>query len=270
MIAKTDASDAIEQAALADLHAAATPELVETLGLQAKRFGSTFASRAAALPASAIVINRALGIGLDQAATQHELQDIVEDYCNAGVARYFLQCHPHAEPPGIPDWLAELGLTKARGWQKFERGPSPAPVMDCNLRISEVGPEQGANFARIVCDAFDLGDVAQPWLSRLPGRRGWHVFMSFDGEEPAGTGALFVRDGVAWSDFGATAPEFRRRGSQSALLARRIDHAIALGCERVFTCTGEDVAGDPQHSFRNILKMGFEMTYVRSNYAPPY
>ena len=270
MIAKTDASDSIEEAALADLHAAATPELVETLGLQAKRFGSAFASRSAALPASAIVINRALCIGLDEPATQAELKDIVADYRDAGVARYFLQCHPQAEPASIPDWLAELGLAKARGWQKFERGPAAAPVIDCDLRIKEVGAEQGEDFARIVCDAFDLGDVARPWLSRLPGRPDWYVFMSFDGEAPAGTGALFVRGGVAWSDFGATAPEFRRRGSQSALLAKRIDHARSLGCERVFTCTGEDVAGDPQHSFRNILKMGFEMTYVRSNYAPPY
>ena len=85
----------------------------------------------------------------------------------------------------------------------------------------------------------------------------------------AGAGALFVKDGLGWTDFGATAPEYRRRGSQGALLARRIDHAISLGCTSIFTCTGEDVAGDPQHSYRNILKMGFDAAYVRENYAPP-
>ena len=92
--------------------------------------------------------------------------------------------------------------------------------------------------------------------------------MSFAGDTPAGTGALFVQGQHAWSDFGATAPEFRRRGSQGAVLARRIDHAVGLGCNRIFTCTGEDVAGDPQHSYRNILRLGFEPTYVRENYAP--
>ncbi len=80
---------------------------------------------------------------------------------------------------------------------------------------------------------------------------------------------LFVKDGVAWLDWGATAPEFRGRRSQSALLNRRIRDALDLGCRLIATTTGEEVPGDPQISYRNIVKMGFEPAYVRQNFAPP-
>lgn len=262
------ASERIERSALTDIHAAATPELRIRLALDCVASGSTLVSVAGALPPSAIVINRALGLGLDRPATETSVARIIDRYRDAGVERYFVQVHPDSETPDLVAWLESLGLEKARGWQKFARTIEPAPEVKTDLRIEPIGAKHADAFARIVCDAFDLGDAAQPWLATLPGRANWHVFMSFAGNEPAGTGALFVEDGIGWTDFGATAPEFRRRGSQGAILACRIDHAIELGCKEIHTCTGEDVAGDPQHSYRNILKMGFEASYVRANYAP--
>ncbi len=93
--------------------------------------------------------------------------------------------------------------------------------------------------------------------------------MSFDGDIPAGTGALFIDGDVGWTDYAATAPAFRRRGSQSALLLHRVQFALDHGCNQVFTCTGEEVPGDPQHSYSNILKSGFKEEYVRRNHVPP-
>jgi GNAT superfamily N-acetyltransferase len=262
-------AEEIERATLEDLHRAATPELVDRLRLRSERIGAGFVSIAGALPASAIVINRAVGIGLSAPETRESVEAIVAAYDKAGVARYFIQCHPAAQPAEIADWMLAAGLEKARGWQKFHRGGGAVPPRKTDLKIEEIGAEHGEAFARIACDAFDLGDVSIPWLACLPGRPGWHVFMSFDGTTPAGAGTLFVRDGVGWTDFGATDPDFRRRGAQGALLAQRVQHALDLGCRAIYTCTGEEVAGDPQHSYGNILKVGFEEDYVRENYAPP-
>ena len=259
----------IERAALADLQAAATPQLVDELRLQALSIGAGLVSLAGGLPASAIVINRAIGLGLSRPETEDSVGKMVAAYRDAGVQRYFVQRHPVAQPAELADWLVAAGLQKVRGWQKFSRGRDAAPRVETDLRIERVGPERGAAFGRIVCDAFDLGQDAAPWLARLPGRPGWQVFMTFDGERPAGAGSLFIQDGLAWFDFGATAPAYRRRGSQSALLARRVQHALDAGCRKLFTCTGEDVPGDPQHSYRNILKAGFQEDYLRENYAPP-
>ena len=56
---------------------------------------------------------------------------------------------------------------------------------------------------------------------------------------PAGAGALYVHEGVGWLGFGATLPEFRGRGAQSAILAARIEDARRQGCREVTTETGE-------------------------------
>lgn len=262
-------AEEIERAALEDFHEAATPELRTSLGIESRAIGSAFVSIASALPVSAIVINRVVGLGLLAPETEETLREIVEAYRSAAVARYFVQVHPSARPERIGDWLLDCGLESARGWQKFSRGREPVPDPKTDLTIREIGTRDGAAAAAILSDAFDLGDAARPWLARLPARDRWHVFMTFEGDLPAGTGALFIDGDIAWTDFAATAPEFRRRGSQSALLRHRVQFALDHGCRQVFTCTGEAVPGDPQHSYSNILKAGFKEDYIRPNYAPP-
>lgn len=77
---------------------------------------------------------------------------------------------------------------------------------------------------------------------------------------------MFVGSRVGWLGIAATLPEYRRRGAQSALLAARIRAAGGSGCELVVTETGALVDGKPSNSYRNILRAGFELDYVRANY----
>lgn len=262
-------SEAIEREALADLHAAATPELVAALRLKAAPVGAALVSIAGALRPSATTINRALGVGLSAPETEGTISRLLDAYRDAAVSRYFVQCHPEARPPALVGWLLAAGLEKARGWQKFRRGRERVVRADTDLRVEAIGPGHGAAFGRLVADALGLGEAAAAWLACLAGRPGWHVFMSFDRNEPAGAGALYVRDGLAWADYGVTAPAHRGRGSEPALLARRIERALELGCREIFTCTREHAPGDPQASYKHVLEAGFEEDYVRDNYAPP-
>ena len=262
------AAEEIEQLALGDLHRAATPELRAELGIVGENIGGVFVSLAPALPSSAIVINRTIGLGLTSATSNQAIGEIVDRYREAGVKRYFIHRHPDAKPDDIGLWLQGSGLEKARGWQKFARGREPvASTADRN--ICEIGTPQGADSATILSDAFDLGDVSRPWLAQLPGQDKWHVFVEYDGDAPMATGSIYIDGDTAWTDFGATAPDYRRKGCQLALLNHRIEFALDHGCQQIFTCTGEDVPGDPQHSYSNILRAGFKETYVRENFAPP-
>lgn len=263
-------SEQLERSALQAVHALADDDLRRDLQLELAPLADGVASLAAGLPASAIVINRALGIGLGRPVETQDVVSLAELYAAKGVSRFFLQVHPDARSEALTAGCAAAGLERARGWQKFVRGRDEAiPQIATDLRVREIGPEHGSDFARIVCDAFDLGDAAVPWLARLPGRNGWHAFMAFDGDRPAGAGALFMRGGAAWTDFGATAPAYRGRGAQGASLAFRVRFALERGCDSIHTCTGEEVEGDPQHSYSNIKRCGFRESYVRENYAPP-
>lgn len=259
----------IERRALAELHEAAPPTLRQALGLETVEIDDVLVSIAAKAPASAIVANRTIGLGLDAPADAAVVDEIVKRYGAAGVARYFVHWHPESTPAAARQWLLDRGLEKARGWMKFQRGREAPPQANSTLQVRLAAPSDATAFGRIVTDAFDCGDAAADWLACLISAPNWHAYMSFDGDRPAGAGSMYVADGIAWLDWGATAPDFRQRGGQSALLARRIADALDLGCHTLLTATGEEVPGDPQHSYKNILRMGFREAYVRENYAPP-
>jgi GNAT superfamily N-acetyltransferase len=256
-----DEGETMEMRALASLHAAATPEMRDALGLCWGEDGEASVSAAAALPASAIVVNRAVVRG---AAA---LPRLAAGYRAAGIGRFFLHLPPGVEVP--PDVLRDLALRDARPWQKFVRLRG-APVPDtAPVQIERVHPGPAAEaVARIVCAAFDLGQAAEPWVARLCRDDRWQVFLARVDGAPAGTGALFSDGGIGWTDWGATAPAFRGRGVQRALLAHRLRVADRSGLPRVHTCTGAPAPGDPQHSYRNILRCGFVETVQRRNLAP--
>ncbi len=259
----------IERTALEALHKNIPEGVCLSLGISGKNIGAGFASIVSALPSSAIVLNRMIGVGHGKPESKKTIAELVEAYREAGVERYFIHIHPDAEPREIGEWLIEKGLEKTRSWQKFCRGEEAVAPISTDLSIRKINANAGNDLASILCDAFDLGDEARPWIALLPNFPGWHVFMAYDGDTAAGTGAVFIDGETAWMDFGATSPQFRRRGSQSSLLRHRVQFALERGCTRMFTCTGEAVPGDPQHSYSNIQKAGFVEDYVRANYAPP-
>jgi ribosomal protein S18 acetylase RimI-like enzyme len=53
---------------------------------------------------------------------------------------------------------------------------------------------------------------------------------------------------------------------QSALIARRIDDARAMGCRHLSVETAEDNPDKPAPSFHNVTRLGFRIAYYRDNY----
>jgi len=215
-----------------------------------------------------ILVNRVLGLGSTGTPTLDQLARILEFYQDAGVTRFFLHVIPDQMGPDGSALLEEAGYERYRGWMKFSRGAGDVGPITTDLSIRRIELEHAANFAMIVGDAFDFGVEFQPAIAALVNDPNWHVYMSFDGDAPAGTGALYMHDGVAYLDFGATHPDFRRRGAQTGVLNTRIRAALDAGCTSIVTMTGEAVPGDEQHSYRNIQKAGFEESYLRENWIP--
>jgi hypothetical protein len=256
-----------ERAALADLHLAAPSELRDRLGLELREVGGALVSIASRKPT--ILVNRTIGLGMVHPAERETIDSIVGLYRDAGVSRFFLQLDPAATPEELRGWLEDAGLEPYhRAWAKFTRGNEPAPEPRSDLEVREIGTEHAEDFGRIAAAAFELDDAWVPVLAGLVGRDSWHVYLSFDGEQPAGCGALRIHEGVGWLDWAATLSDFRRRGSQGAVITRRISDGIVLGCDAFATSTGEAVEGDAQHSYRNIERYGFRRTHARANWVP--
>jgi hypothetical protein len=169
---------------------------------------------------------------------------------------------------GLGPELEERGFVRDYGWMKFSRGVRPREARS-DLRIDRVGPDRADDFAHVVAGGYGLPDGALPLAVNVVGRPGWSCYVAYDGDSPAGAGALFVEKPVGWLGFGATLAEYRGRGAQSVILATRIEDARAQGCSAVVTETGELQEGRPANSYRNILRAGFREAGVRANYQAP-
>jgi GNAT superfamily N-acetyltransferase len=248
-----------ELEAFRDLYAAAPPGL----GADSKELGGALCLRLEPL-AAVTMFNRALGLGIGQPATDEQLDEALDFLRDV---QAYVTVAPEAEPGDLGDRLAARGLAPERGWTKFTRRVTDPPELRTELRVER--DDQGDAFAEAAQRGFGVPEFFRGWLARLAGRDGWQCFVAFDGETPAAAGALYVHGGVGWSGIGATVPKHRGKGGQSALLAARISAAAEAGCEVVVTETGEPVHGQPNGSYRNIVRAGFEPVYVRRNYLSP-
>jgi len=261
------ALDQAEERAVRAWHSALDARGSSSFEWRLERVGDLLCSVSPSEPS--ILLNRVLGWGAGSEPTPEQLHEVRRLYREAGVSRFFLHVMPGGEPARREELLAAAGYRRYRGWMKFRRGPGDIPAgRETTLEVRQVGPESAVDFAAIVAPAFDLSPAGQKALEVIAGADGWRLYMSFDGATPVGTGGLFMADGVAYLDWGATRREFRGRGSQGALLRRRVTDALAEGCETLTTMTGEAVPGDPQHSYGNIMKLGFEEYCLRENWIP--
>jgi GNAT superfamily N-acetyltransferase len=265
-LSNLDLIEDIERRALLGWHEAACKRDLSGLEWRIEKIGDALCSITPDEPS--ILMNRVLGLGSESVPTVEQLIRIRQLYTDAGIGRFFL--HVVTERMGSEggELLTAAGYRKYRGWMKFVRGPGELPGARSDLSVRRVGTVDGPAFAAIAAPAFDMTRRSEPTIAALADDPNWHLYMSFDGDRPAGTGAIYIRDQVAYTDWAATHPDFRRRGSQSVILQARVRDALESGCKTIVTMTGEAVPGDPQHSYTNILKSGFSEAYLRENWIP--
>ena len=136
-----------------------------------------------------------------------------------------------------------------------------------DLRVGDA--ESPADFGTAFAEGYGLPAALADFAAAVVGRPGWHCFVAYDGRTPVGAGALFESGDAGWLGAAATVPSHRGRGAQSAILAARVERARERGLRVLITETGVPRDGRPGASYRNIVKSGFEPTYVRPNYASP-
>ncbi|MFW5739954.1 MAG: GNAT family N-acetyltransferase, partial [Myxococcota bacterium] len=255
-------TQAIDHHAWEDLFRAPAEPIRRALGLRAERY-----ERALLLEAPGVdhvLFNRFIDIRLPEQTDR--LRDALRRYDVLGTTRYFVQ--PVRGGPRAQALLRDAGLAPyRRRWVKFLRTEGTTPVVRTELDVRTARPQEAEACARLLVDGFDLPTEAAPVFASLVGRDGWHVEVAVGDGRPVGVGVLYAHGDAAALMFAATDPAYRGRGAQSALMKRRIDHALARGCRWIATETGEAVAGEPNPSEHNIRKFGFRPVAVRENHA---
>jgi GNAT superfamily N-acetyltransferase len=256
-----------ELAAYVDFYRAAPADIREAYGLTVREVGTATCVTCRGVEPAA-VFRRAVGLGVGRAASEAELDDVLAQM-NAGRQKYVVTVAPHSQPPALAAWLESRGFVCGYAWMKFDRLCSGASRVASDLEVRVIGSELAVEYGQVVTQGFGLPPEIAPWVGELAGRPNWVCVMAFAGATPVAAGAVYLNGEYAWLGFGATLPSYRRRGAQSALLARRLSEAAARGARVAVTETGERLPGKPSTSYQNILRAGFEEMYVRQNYMSP-
>ncbi|HEV8388441.1 MAG TPA: GNAT family N-acetyltransferase [Dongiaceae bacterium] len=261
------AIERLEQAehdAWEDLYNACPAAVAAALGLAAERIDGALYLQARQIPMTQF--NRMSGLGLR--AMDKAVLAGLQRFREAGIAQAWFQVAPGPRQAEVEHQLQAAGLQlHARRWVKFWRPPEPAPHVTTELEVVPVDQKAAGAFADTVLAGFGMPPLLKPWLQALPGREGWHCFLALADGEPTAGAAMYVADRIGWLGMGATRPEHRRKGAQSALLAARIAAGLTLGVDGFTTETGRPHPGEAGPSFANIQRAGFRIAYDRPNWG---
>jgi hypothetical protein len=255
-----------ECGALMSLMRSPPRDVAARLGLSLYTEGGSVAGFVPA--ADVLALNRVVGLGIQEQASEAQLDRILHAAQSSGVQRLFVQVAPAAKPKKLVEWVEWRGGVAHNRWVRLWRDPHEAlSVPETSLEIVEIDTARAAAFARVVRTAFGMPDIVEPWIASVVGKERWRHFAAVYNGEVVATGALFVSDDVGWFGFAATQPELRGHGAQSSLIATRLRAAAAMGCRIAITETMEELPEKPVQSYRNMLRLGFNEAYHRQNYV---
>jgi GNAT superfamily N-acetyltransferase len=253
-----------ELRAWSTLYRNAPPTSVAVCGIGIRDFGAATALWMSRV--DVLACNRVLGLGLDGAPDARAMDEIVAAYEQAMVPRFFVQPAPVPAVAPTVAALEKAGFAHYNNWIRLVRDVAPPGPAPTSLRVEEVGPAHAAAFGETLCQGFGWSPELGAPVAALVGTAGWKFYLAFDGDRAVGTAALAIDGKVGWLSFASTLPEARGLGSQSALVARRIMDAKSAGCEILSVETSEETPEKEAPSYRNIMRSGFQVGYVRPNY----
>ena len=205
--------------------------------------------------------NQIVGMGLYGEVTSDDVDQVEHFYRGRGVPATVV-VSPLADP-ALPTFLGQRGYRIAEFnsvlIRRINANEPFAPPE--GIVIEGVSVETVAAWRRTITQGFsDVVPVSEDvfdGFALLPGSLDF--LARIDGVVAGGCGGRIIAEARIAALFGAaTLPEFRRRGVQSALIARRLHEAALAGCEYAVVSTQPGSA-----SQRNMERRGFRVAYTK-------
>ncbi|MET9874804.1 N-acetyltransferase [Actinacidiphila glaucinigra] len=265
----TGLAEETEIAAYFDFVTGAPADVRRTLGIGTRRIGSVRALAVREDPSR--FFNRAGGFGPDAPVTADVVEQVCGFYREQGVPAGSFAIAPSLLPA---DWasiaqkwnLAEGGRLAKLGCEAGAvlAAADGVTALDPGLRVGLVGRHQAHEWATVMMTTFGFTAPAMiDMAAACVGRPDWRQYAVWERERIVAVGSVFMNGDCADMFGGATLPQWRGRGAQSALLTARARAAHDAGCRWLVAETGAEGPGDRNTSLRNMLRAGFEPLYER-------
>lgn len=214
------------------------------------------------------LFNRVIGLGVSSPTSPAEIDRIFDWYASQGQTDIWVEVSPASHPENLAELLAARGLVdtgrrQAKVWRKATAmSTTDSPV------VVELTPADREAFAAVNVAAWATPAALGAWFGATLGTPGFRHFGVREGDRLVAVGAMCVTSSTAWLGFGATLPEYRGRGMQTAIFIRRINEAVAMSCDVVHTETAADTPAHPNPSLHNMLRVGFTTIYYKVVFSP--
>lgn len=213
-------------------------------------------------------LTKVVGLGFGGVPTDAELDEIERDYARRG-APVQVELSNLADP--------RIGaLLTGRGYRlvSFENVLGTPPATEPGVpgvRVDKAGADELQAWIDVVVDGFAHPDAeGVPSHEEFPRdvlaaavrdmvAAGAVTYLARCQDTIAGGASMRLTDGVAQLTGAATAPAFRRRGVQSALLSARLSDAHAAGADIAVVTTSPG-----SRSQQNVQRKGFQLLYTRA------
>lgn len=208
--------------------------------------------------------NRVIGIGLDEKVTDSLIKDIKNFYKENNKNKFFIQASPVENNTIIRDLILQNGGEHRSNWAKLVKIPEAKKINNSDISIRELHEQDYEYVASLLLRSFSFPEELRPFCIYAFGKPGWTNYVAMLDDKIAGTGSLFIRDGIAEIGIAATVEDARGKGVQSALIHYRENIAFEKGCRYLYVETAEPT--DTAPSYRNMIRLGFTELYRRPNY----
>lgn len=215
------------------------------------------------------LFNLVTGLGFHE---EKVLEEIMRFYHDHEVEKYYLEINPYHVSPDFLACLVSHGFSLSR-FETYVYGEvtAPPPRVSTSISIREVTPSEIDLFATLHIEGYQeaLRSVSEPILKlyyeslkALYGRPGWHLYVAWVHDIPSGIGMLYMQGGKATLAGGATIPNQRQQGVQTALLHHRIQVAAQAQCPLII---GQASVGST--SQQNMERLGLRTAYTSTTWT---
>lgn len=255
-------------------HAFARANAAALRGLYRKEIAAEYGVRATESKSALALVtesrssafNRVVNLGMFEPATAAQLDEIVALYARTS-APFAVQLNPFARPAALDEWLQQRGLRPGEPWTVLSRRLVGEVDAVAGIAVDRVEPSAASAYARVSEIAFDLSFGQGSLGASAIGQPGWSHYLAHDEGRAFAAAAMFVHGRTALFAGSGALPSQRGRGAQTALIARRLRDAAALGCDVALVETAEPLDGEVPAALRNVTRAGFAVAFRQRSFT---
>lgn len=249
-----------------DMYAAAPADFARAHGLATWRVDGVVATRCTTIPFTHF--NCVMNAGLAEPATESQLDQLMAQYHEAGIASFTVYTVPQSQPTQLASWLLARGFEPAGGWDRIYRDGRPqAEVMGPGAAgVERVTHHNAVEWARFIDTTYTL--PTSPWLLALVGRPGWFHYLLRQRSQVAAVRSMYIHhDGGTWLGIDAPVPGLMAPSFDLdlALCRTMVRDALAIGARYFVADIEAPTPTADTTAYRHFASLGFQRMYFRGH-----